>query len=780
MAWYTTGTVDVTNGLAVVSGNGTAWFAGLQVGWVFVGPDGRNYEIISVSDSTTLTLGTNYQGATAAAQFYGAFPTTSLELDLVTSIQALTGSFQSVADGIGQGKMPAAMVFESDPDSGLSLTAPNEVSLRVGNANKLTVSGNVASGDVVQSSTTTPTNGSLNINGMAASFTAMKTTEGVARVKRPAVLDPANSAASASLFLESTGGAAGDESYGSGLTFSKINSGRPGAGIAALQTSADADQLGLSFLVHNSAAASDVLHPAMTLDHVGRLGVGARSPKALVHSQTAGTSDFGVTTYAKNAAFSGESFYAYTDRAASADFNFLLCNSGLGGTADTKFRMRGDGHAFSDLSWNSNGADYSEYFERLHGNPDGEDWRGFSVVLDGDKIRKAKAGEIPFGVVSGNPSVIGDAAPFCWKGKYLRDDFGTHIMEDYEVATWASGGGEYSYAVDAVPDSMTIPKSAIRTTQTRRKLNLDYDPSGVYTPREAGPNGTRLGWSASCACARASRLIPGGSRCAMCRMWSRNGWCVDGGRDQGPVPDANQRCAGDQGTVWRIRHRGGETSYTVGVKAGSRGIRAKVWDCTDDWAALIEIDDNLAQADLNDLDLAVFLAERKTIYERMPPAAKHGGKRGNHHTGGYQNDILSFCQTMSESRGVSRKTIERLVAAGNALLPREIEQLRSAKQAPSLSDLVIIGKCGEAADRAAICTAFFEGTAKSAKEVMDRKKAPGTAVKDPVEGDLKRLNDAFDRASVKAKRRFVRERRGVLQIMMDGDAAEPSEGGDEQ
>jgi hypothetical protein len=161
MAWYTTGTVNVTNGSAVVSGTGTAWFAGLQVGWVFVGPDGRSYEIITVSDSTTLTLGTNYQGSTASAQIYGAYPTTSLELDLVAAIQTLHGNFQLVVDGIGQGKMPNDMVFESDPDSGLSRTGSNEVSLKAGNSNKFTVSGNTASGDVVQSSATDTTAGRL-------------------------------------------------------------------------------------------------------------------------------------------------------------------------------------------------------------------------------------------------------------------------------------------------------------------------------------------------------------------------------------------------------------------------------------------------------------------------------------------------------------------------------------------------------------------------------------------------------------------------------------------
>lgn len=64
-------------------------------------------------------------------------------------------------------------------------------------------------------------------------------------------------------------------------------------------------------------------------------------------------------------------------------------------------------------------------------------------------------------------------------------------------------------------------------------------------------------------------------------------------------------------------------------------IPAKVWTCTDDWARLMEIDDNLAGSELTVLDTAVFLARRKQVYERMHPqteikdALVELGKRGH-------------------------------------------------------------------------------------------------------------------------------------------------------
>ena len=132
---------------------------------------------------------------------------------------------------------------------------------------------------------------------------------------------------------------------------------------------------------------------------------------------------------------------------------------------DQEFRLRGDGNAYADGSWSGGGADYAEYFEWSDSNTSAEDRRGISVVLDGDKIREAVAGEDPIGVISGNPSVVGDAAWNKWNGKYLRDDFGTYIQEDYEVED---------------EDGNTV-------VQQRRKLNPDYNPDTEYVSREDRP-----------------------------------------------------------------------------------------------------------------------------------------------------------------------------------------------------------------------------------------------------------------------------------------------------
>jgi hypothetical protein len=147
-------------------------------------------------------------------------------------------------------------------------------------------------------------------------------------------------------------------------------------------------------------------------------------------------------------------------RSANSAYSFLRCFSG--NYSDTEFNLRGDGNAYADGSWNGGGADYAEYFEWSDGNTEAEDRRGISVVLDGDKIREAVTGEEPIGVISGNPSVVGDADIEQWKGKYLRDDYGTYIEEDYEVED---------------EDGNTV-------VQQRRQLNPDYNSDTEYVTRE--------------------------------------------------------------------------------------------------------------------------------------------------------------------------------------------------------------------------------------------------------------------------------------------------------
>jgi hypothetical protein len=169
--------------------------------------------------------------------------------------------------------------------------------------------------------------------------------------------------------------------------------------------------------------------------------------------------------YASSGSYAENAIAVGVARAANSAYSFFAGESSAYTATDKEFNLRGDGNAFADGSWSGGGADYAEYFEWSDGNSDADDRRGIAVVLDGDKIRPALAGEDPIGVISVNPSVVGDAAWNKWSGKYLRDEYGTYILEDYEVED---------------EDGNTV-------IQQRRKLNPVYDPDVEYTSREERP-----------------------------------------------------------------------------------------------------------------------------------------------------------------------------------------------------------------------------------------------------------------------------------------------------
>ena len=123
-------------------------------------------------------------------------------------------------------------------------------------------------------------------------------------------------------------------------------------------------------------------------------------------------------------------FLVGTARTANSAFDIFNCWTA--GVSDKEFKVRGDGNVFADGTFSGGGADYAEFFEWLDGNSSAEDRRGNSVVLDSGKIRVATseddASQI-IGVISANPAMIGDNDMERWRGKYLRDDFGSYDLD---------------------------------------------------------------------------------------------------------------------------------------------------------------------------------------------------------------------------------------------------------------------------------------------------------------------------------------------------------------
>jgi len=196
------------------------------------------------------------------------------------------------------------------------------------------------------------------------------------------------------------------------------------------------------------------------------------------------------TADAEDSSFQSDVQRILCNRGESSGYDFLVCTSGNLG--DDEFKLRGDGQAYADGSWNGGGADYAEYFETTTGNAIP---RGTTVVLDNNKVRAATSDDPVSSIIGvirpkddGQISaMVGNSGWSKWGEKYLTDDFGVYLMDDHNVISFDGK----SYESHKVPEDVTIPDDAVTTTHDgnglkfqHRRENPDYDPSLTYSPRE--------------------------------------------------------------------------------------------------------------------------------------------------------------------------------------------------------------------------------------------------------------------------------------------------------
>ena len=226
-----------------------------------------------------------------------------------------------------------------------------------------------------------------------------------------------------------------------------------------------------------------------------------------------------------------------TGRSASSSFKFLHCYTD--GDSDSQHQLTGDG-VTHNRSGTFSAADYAEYFESKDGKVIAV---GTTVKLDGDKIVACEDGDTPLGVIRPTGlSIVGNSAWSHWQDKYLMDDYGSPVMEEYTVTEWMEDtdkiiteaveakdavlyeeGDELpegkkvgdvkeeaveaqavvymhkdiQYHTDKIPSDVTVPDNAIVTSTEkdgrklmRKKLNPDFvenvDEDGfqIYSSRE--------------------------------------------------------------------------------------------------------------------------------------------------------------------------------------------------------------------------------------------------------------------------------------------------------
>ena len=184
----------------------------------------------------------------------------------------------------------------------------------------------------------------------------------------------------------------------------------------------------------------------------------------------------GVQVFGSNSMVQGK--YNIVDKKSDNTYAHIVGNGTKGDNRSNAYTLDWQGNGtFSGTVSSATGADYAEYFEWKDGNPNNEDRVGYIVTLDGDKIVKANTGDDVLGICSGTAMVLGDSAEWNWSKRYLTDDFGRIIYEDYDV--------EHEEIKDE--ETGKVIKEAWTEHIHAPKQNPEYDASQLYIKRADRP-----------------------------------------------------------------------------------------------------------------------------------------------------------------------------------------------------------------------------------------------------------------------------------------------------
>lgn len=290
----------------------------------------------------------------------------------------------------------------------------------------------------------------------------------------------ANSEASHAEGMNTTASGYAAHAEGQNVTASGENSHAEGNGTGASGDNSHAEGIDATASGNNSHAEGNGTTALGDNSHAGGLNTQAKGNCSFAHGketiangQVSFAAGYGNQAGAFQAVFG--KYGVIKEGAASideqsADKSLFVIGYGTTTTRANAFRVTGAGKCMGAQSFGSSGADYAEFFEWRDGNKKAEDRRGLFVTLDGDKIRLATAADdYIVGVISVNPSVVGDVQSENWHGMYKKDVFGQPLTETVEMPE--STDEETGRVVPA-------------HTFTRYVVNPDYDPDEEYTSRE--------------------------------------------------------------------------------------------------------------------------------------------------------------------------------------------------------------------------------------------------------------------------------------------------------
>lgn len=194
--------------------------------------------------------------------------------------------------------------------------------------------------------------------------------------------------------------------------------------------------------------------------------------------------------------------------------------------------------------------------------------------------------------------------------------------------------------------------------------------------------------------------------------------------------------------LWAAKHLGWEE------------IQAFVLALDDDHARMAEIDENLVRHELNPLDRAMFLAERKALYEKLHPEAAHGGDRRGDQVAKFAT--WSFAKDTAERCGLADRTIRLAVQIATNLSADSRRRVAGTLLAKKQAELLALSQMTP--DHQALALDLLLAPTPTVRTVeAARRVVQGVrdAAVNETEQQFSKLVDAWRRAGAPARRQFL-------------------------
>ena len=180
-------------------------------------------------------------------------------------------------------------------------------------------------------------------------------------------------------------------------------------------------------------------------------------------------------------------------------------------------------------------------------------------------------------------------------------------------------------------------------------------------------------------------------------------------------------------------------------------------------ARVSEIDENLVRPDLNALDRALFLAERRRLYDEKNGANSHGGDRKSNK---FKEETKSqtlrlgfsarFSEQVADRVGLSERAVQLALRIAASLDREALDALRGTRVERNQQELLALIELTADQQRAA-AKEIASGAAKNVREARVAIGVDEAAINDPQARCWATLLAAWEKANAKTRRAFLKE-----------------------